>query len=113
LQPVSAACPQGSARWVLISVGKSAVHFMSVRHAAERTGEHSGTNRRTLLKWGRGIDLVVRAGDAQPAGNCSAWHLWCERRDSNSHTLRRRNLNPLRLPIPPRSLLVLSTPVSL
>src|SRR5690606_33944360 len=30
--------------------------------------------------------------------------LWCERRDSNSHTSRRQNLNLVRLPIPPRSL---------
>ena len=29
--------------------------------------------------------------------------IWCERRDSNSHALRRRNLNPVRLPIPPLS----------
>jgi hypothetical protein len=28
---------------------------------------------------------------------------WCERRDSNSHALRRWNLNPVRLPIPPLS----------
>ena len=27
---------------------------------------------------------------------------WWGRRDSNSHTLRRWNLNPVRLPIPPR-----------
>ena len=27
---------------------------------------------------------------------------WCGRRDSNSHTLRRWNLNPVRLPISPR-----------
>ena len=27
---------------------------------------------------------------------------WCGRRDSNSYTLRHRNLNPARLPIPPR-----------
>lgn len=27
--------------------------------------------------------------------------LWCREGDSNSHTLRRRILNPLRLPIPP------------
>ena len=27
---------------------------------------------------------------------------WCGRRDSNSYTLRHRNLNPTRLPIPPR-----------
>src|SRR5690625_2408666 len=32
------------------------------------------------------------------------WQLiWCERRDSNSHTSRRQNLNLVRLPIPPRS----------
>ena len=30
---------------------------------------------------------------------------WCERRDSNSYTLRHRNLNPARLPIPPRPLM--------
>src|SRR3954469_23849257 len=29
--------------------------------------------------------------------------LWCERRDSNPHALRRWNLNPVRLPIPPLS----------
>src|SRR5690606_3337136 len=28
---------------------------------------------------------------------------WCERRDLNSHALRRQNLNLVRLPIPPRS----------
>src|SRR6516162_5185049 len=28
--------------------------------------------------------------------------LWCGRRDSNPHTLRRQDLNLLRLPIPPR-----------
>src|SRR5699024_11260253 len=33
---------------------------------------------------------------------CSS-DLWCERRDSNSHTSRRQNLNLVRLPIPPRS----------
>src|SRR5271165_4629766 len=27
---------------------------------------------------------------------------WCGRRDSNPHDLRRWNLNPVRLPIPPR-----------
>ena len=30
---------------------------------------------------------------------------WCGRRDSNSYTLRHRNLNPARLPIPPRPLM--------
>ena len=29
--------------------------------------------------------------------------MWCERRDSNSHGLPHRNLNPARLPIPPLS----------
>lgn len=28
-------------------------------------------------------------------------YIWCGRRDSNSHTLRRWNLNPVCLPIPP------------
>ena len=32
-----------------------------------------------------------------------AYYYWCERRDSNSHALRRWNLNPVRLPIPPLS----------
>ena len=27
---------------------------------------------------------------------------WCGRRDSNPHDLRHRNLNPARLPVPPR-----------
>src|SRR5690625_2203232 len=34
----------------------------------------------------------------------TVFNLWCERRDSNSHTSRRQNLNLVRLPIPPRSL---------
>ena len=29
--------------------------------------------------------------------------VWCERRDSNPHAVRRWNLNPVRLPIPPLS----------
>ena len=29
--------------------------------------------------------------------------IWCERRDSNPHAVRRWNLNPVRLPIPPLS----------
>ena len=33
---------------------------------------------------------------------------WCERRDSNSHALRRWNLNPVRLPIPPLSQVVMN-----
>ena len=28
--------------------------------------------------------------------------IWCGQRDSNSHALRRWNLNPVRLPISPR-----------
>jgi hypothetical protein len=33
---------------------------------------------------------------------CHANDLWCGRRGSNPHSLRRWNLNPVRLPIPPR-----------
>ena len=33
----------------------------------------------------------------------TGFSIWCERRDSNSHTSRRQNLNLVRLPIPPRS----------
>jgi hypothetical protein len=33
---------------------------------------------------------------------CHPNGLWCGRRDSNPHSLRRWNLNPVRLPIPPR-----------
>ncbi len=29
--------------------------------------------------------------------------VWCERQESNLHALRRWNLNPVRLPIPPLS----------
>ena len=38
------------------------------------------------------------------SGAIQTKHLWCERRDSNPHALRRWNLNPVRLPIPPHSL---------
>ena len=34
-------------------------------------------------------------------------NVWWGWRDSNSHTLRRWNLNPVRLPIPPQPLMVL------
>ncbi len=37
-------------------------------------------------------------GRATSAAGASAEKGWCPRRDSNSHTLRRRILNPLRLP---------------
>ena len=39
----------------------------------------------------------------RPAGNSHNDYLktWCGRRDLNSHTLRRQNLNLVRLPIPP------------
>src|ERR1019366_725122 len=48
--------------------------------------------RLQFLRWTYCISLRLKL-------NCG----WCERRDSNSHALRRWNLNPVRLPIPPLS----------
>ena len=46
------------------------------------------------------VSFVAYCG--QLAGLPPADRDWCERRDSNPHAFRRRNLNPVRLPIPPR-----------
>jgi hypothetical protein len=45
-----------------------------------------------------GPDLAPRHNLPQPCANAP----WCGRRDSNPHDLRHRNLNPARLPVPPR-----------
>ncbi len=42
-------------------------------------------------------DLIIKK-----ARSSSCFFLWWGRRDSNSYTLRRWNLNPVRLPISPR-----------
>src|SRR5690606_37964022 len=53
---------------------------------------------------GGACPFLYRVGDgsARP-GPGRLPMVWCERRDSNSHRLPYWNLNPARLPIPPRS----------
>ena len=44
----------------------------------------------------------IAAPNKNPAnGRLAGSNFWCGRQDSNLHTLRRWNLNPVRLPIPP------------
>jgi hypothetical protein len=49
------------------------------------------------------IQSWVACDGFRDAHNHSFEAIWCERRDSNPHALRRWNLNPVRLPIPPPS----------
>ena len=45
--------------------------------------------------------VVVTAPPDPGAPVSSAIPSWCTREDSNLHAFRRRNLNPVRLPVPP------------
>ena len=48
---------------------------------------------------------TARHRSARPRSGLAALLSWCSRRDLNPHGLPRRNLNPVRLPIPPLELL--------
>ncbi|CAE6919091.1 conserved protein of unknown function [Ectopseudomonas oleovorans] len=63
------------------------------RHKPARTGPES---RPSILE-GRYEEVTLETG-----GNAGGFVRWCGRRDSNSHTLRRQNLNLVCLPISPR-----------
>src|SRR5713226_8493446 len=78
-------------------------------------------NAATLsIWWTRGIGACVGGsadpilGETCPFGNrflqyrhANAVSAWCGRRDSNPHNFRHWNLNPARLPVPPRPLIAL------
>ena len=73
-------------------------------------GQHEGALQALVLRLD-GLDHVFNSQtNSVAAGDCrcsrrlrTAAQEWCARRDSNPHILRYWNLNPARLPVPPRA----------
>jgi hypothetical protein len=80
------------------SSGLTAGHCQSVRRAALKP---ASVVRRTKSFRGN-LPFGNRSSSIRHANAVSAW---CGRRDSNPHNFRHWNLNPARLPVPPRPLI--------
>ena len=73
--------------------------------ALEAFGKSFGYLHHTIFVLGRGGGAFenTRFGAGASRRCAASMHLaWCGRRDSNPHDFRHGNLNPARLPIPPR-----------
>jgi hypothetical protein len=47
-------------------------------------------------------DMKIAPEEGADLADCPLFSKWCGRRDSNPHDFRHGNLNPARLPVPPR-----------
>ena len=101
---------QGSKRRVWHTLYKEplvrSLPFISTKKPpnASKNGR-SGWSRRAKFSIFRNKKKAALGGFLLPCecrGHFTKLVSWCGRRDSNSHTFRRWNLNPVCLPIPPR-----------
>src|SRR5712671_3789514 len=96
-------CFNPSAR---VSVTCMALIFFPLGPAKRRDFVNLAGARQSLRRWFGGPHPF---GETYPFGNrfpqyrrANAVSAWCGRRDSNPHNFRHWNLNPARLPVPPR-----------
>src|SRR5712671_5845436 len=101
-------CFNPSAR---VSVTCMALIFFPLGPAKRRDFVNLAGARQSLRRWFGGPHPF---GETYPFGNrfpqyrhANAVSAWCGRRDSNPHNFRHWNLNPARLPVPPRPLIAL------